>query len=863
MNRLQVKKALPHIAAILIFLVLSIAFFSPFVFDGQVLEQGDNQKAGAAQTEINKYQTETGKPVLWTNACFSGMPAVQIYQMSNGNLTKNIFRALLLGNNVTAPHSNVFLAMLCMYLLLTVMRLDWRIAATGAAVYGLSTFNMDIIGAGHSTKMVALAYAPAIIAGTILTFRGKFLIGTAMFALFTALQIYANHYQMTYYTFLIVAVLGISELVNAIRNKTLGSFSTSALSLIGGLAIAVLTNITTIWTTFEYQAESTRGKTELSAASKTALQTQQGKSASSNPNGGLSKDYAFGWSYGIGETMTLLVQNAYGGGASQNMTNVDKNLAGALYMGNQPFVGVAIYYGAIIIFLFFLGVQLVDTRWRWGILGGSLLAIAIAWGNNSFVGTLFYDILPLYNKFRAHTSILGLGQMMFSLMAMLALGKFFDPSVSNEKKQRALLIATGVTVALCLVSMMGSFASATADGRLTQQIKQQSPQIGAQQLASILTNVHEARADVAKSDALSSLGLILLAAGLLFLSLRGVITKSWIAVSAIGLMCVGDAWLSSRRIIYDEKFQNPTAVKGEEKAAPVDEILLKDKDLSFRVLDLRKGFPFENVSTSMYHKSVGGYHAAKMMIYQEMVERYLGDFQQNAPIAAQKNMPLYGMLNAKYIILGDEMTGLQPNPFALGNAWFVKNVKVVENADQELDEVGKINPKYDVVVQKKFADIVGTTPQYDSTATIKMTAYNPDKLEYESASKTDQLAVFSEVYYPMEKGWNLTIDGQPAKFAKANYILRAAKIPSGNHKIVMEFHPKSYYSGETYSMIASGLLLLGFFGGLFLYFKKNGLPETDLLPELAIAETATPSLTRTTTATPMAEKPKPTMKKKK
>ncbi len=859
------KKLLPHGIAFVIMVVLSLMFFSANVFDGQVLNQHDNIQAAASQSEMDKFKAETGKSPLWTNAYFSGMPTFQIHFDVNGNLTVPIFRAMLVGQPLTSPFAEVLLAMLCMYLLLTVMRLDWRIAVTGAAVYGLSTFNMDIIGAGHSTKMVALGFAPAVIAGAVLAFRGKLLIGASLFSLFTALQMYANHYQMTYYTFLIVAVLGISELVNAIREKSFGSFSKSALSLIGGLSIAVLTNLTTIWTTLEYQSESTRGKTELSAASKMAMQTKQGKSASSDPNGGLSKDYAFGWSYGIGETMTLLVQNAYGGGASQNMTNVDKNMAGALYMGNQPFVGVAIYYGAIVVFLFFLGIQLVDKRWRWGILGASLLAIAIAWGNNSPVGTLFYDILPMFNKFRAHTSVLGLGQMMFALMAMLALSQFFDPSVSNEKKQRALFIAAGVTAALCVYSMMGSFSSSVADARLTEQIKQQSPQIGAQELSGFLTRVHEARADVAKSDALTSLGLILVAAGLLFLSLRGIITKSWIAISAIGLLCVGDAWTSSRRIIYDEKFQNPAAAKEEAKATPIDELIMKDKDLSFRVLDLRKGLPFENASTSMYHKSVGGYHAAKMMIYQEMVERHLSDFKQGLPITAQPVMPLYGMLNAKYILLGDDVSGLQINPLALGNAWFVKNVKIVENADQELEEVGKINPKYDVVVQKKFADIIGsTTPLYDSTASIKMTAYNPDKLEYESVSKTDQLAVFSEIYYPMIKGWSLTIDGQPAQFAKANYILRAAKIPAGNHKIVMEFHPQSYYSGEKYSLAASIALLLGFFGGLFLYFKKNGLPETDLLGEFVVAEKTASSVSRAATATPMAEKPKakPTMKKK-
>jgi Bacterial membrane protein YfhO len=863
------KKLLPHGISFVVMVVLALIFFSPYVFDGKVLNQHDNIQAAASQSEMEKTKLETGKAPLWTNSYFSGMPTFQIHLETKGNLTIPVFRLMMGGQPLTSPFGEVLLAMLCMYILLTVMRLDWRISLIGSVVFGLSTFNMDIIAAGHSTKMVALAYAPAVMAGAILAFRGKYLIGASLFALFTALQMYANHYQITYYTFLIVAVLGISELVNAIRGKTPLVFGKAALSLIAGLTFAVLTNLTTIWTTLEYQAESTRGKTELTAASKMALQTNQGQTASSNPDGGLSKSYAFGWSYGIGETMTLLVQNAYGGGASQNMEDVDiakQGLGGALYMGNQPFVGVAIYYGAIIIFLFVLGIQLVDPRWRWGILAASFLTVAIAWGNNSPVGTLFYDILPLFNKFRAHTQALGLGQLLFSLMAMLALNQFLAPSVSKEKKQRALLIAVGVTAALCIVTMMGNFANPVADARIAEQIKQSSPQIGAPQMTQIMSSVHEARADLAKSDAMRSLMLILAAAALLFVSLRGIVTKSWIIVAGIGILCFGDAWTASRRVIYDEKFQDASKAKEETKPAPVDQIIMKDKDLSFRVLDLRRGLPFENANTSMFHKSVGGYHAAKMMIYQELVERYLGSFEPQKPMQEQPNMPLYGMLNAKYVVLGDEMSGLQINPFALGNAWFVKNVKVVDNADQELEELGKINPKNEIVVQKKFADIIGsTTPQYDSTATINMTAYHPDKLEYESSAKTDQLAVFSEIYYPMEKGWNMTIDGQPAKFAKANYVLRASKIPAGNHKIVMEFHPKSYYSGETYSMIASALLLLGFMGGLFYYFRKNGLPETDLLPEQAPVEKverkATPSVTKPSTAA--SEKPKPTMRKKK
>jgi hypothetical protein len=833
-----VKKLLPHGISIVIMVVLSLLFFLPNVSEGLVLSQGDIAKASASQSEMAKYKAETGHSPLWTGAYFSGMPTFQIHMDTKGNLTAPVFKMMLAGQPMTSYFAEVFLAMLCMYILLSVMRLDWRLSLLGAITFGLSTFNMDIIAAGHSTKMVALAFTPGVLAGVILAFRGQYIIGSALFALFLAMQMYANHYQITYYTFMILAILGISEFVNAVRLKDFSSFGKGALSLVAGLALAVLSNLTTIWTTLEYQNESTRGKTELSAATKLAIQTKQGGSATSNADGGLSKAYAFGWSYGIGETMTLLVQNAYGGGSNQNYAGTEAErlgqMTGLLYMGKQPFVGVGIYYGAVVVFFFVLGTFLVENRWRWGIFAASFLMIAISWGGNSFIGNLLYDTFPLFNKFRAHTQALGLGQMLFALMAMMALQRFFDPSLSKETKQKALLYSTGITGVSCILAMMGD----TNGGNDAQYAAQYG-----QQFSQALPTIKEVRAAVAKEDSIRSLMFILAAAAALWATLRGMIPKSWMGVAAVGLLCFGDVWTASRRVIYDEKFQSPAASQKEKEPTAVDQLILKDKDLSFRVLDLRGGSPFENANTSMFHKSVGGYHAAKMMHYQEMRERYLEDFQKDVPVLQQKNMPLYGMLNAKYIVLGDDMGALQPNPMALGNAWFVKDLKIVENADAEIEEVGKINPRFETVIQKKQAEkLKGFTPQYDSTAVINLVKYHPDKLEYESKANGDQLAVFSEIYYPMEKGWSMTIDGQAAEFVKANYILRAAKIPSGNHKIVMEFHPKSYYSGETYSMIASGLLLLLLAGGLFFYFRKNGLPEGGTLQDLPVEVVARPSL---------------------
>ena len=869
MNTPILKKLLPHGIALIVMVIIAVAFFSPYVFDGRVLSQNDINQAKASQSEMSKAKAESGKSPLWTGAYFSGMPTYQIHMDTKGNLTQPVFSLLLAFQPMTSPFAEVLLAMMCLYLLLGVMRVDWRLSLLGALVFGISTFNMDIIAAGHSTKMIALGLAPGLLASAILAFRGQYIIGGSLFALFTALELYANHYQITYYTFLILAILGVSELINTIKNKEFLSFGKGVGALLFGLALGILSNLTTIWTTLEYQTESTRGKTELSAATKQAIQTKNGGAASSNADGGLSKDYAFGWSYGIGETMTLLVQNAYGGGASQNYVGTDAESLGQmsslLYMGKQPFVGVGIYYGAVMVFLFVLGMFIVDNRWRWAIFAASFLMIGIAWGGNTLIGNLLYETFPLFNKFRAHTQALGLGQLLFAFMGMMALQKFFDPSVSADKKQKALMISAGITGFLCILAMMGDTNGAN-DAKLIAQY--------GKQLQQAMPSIKEARAAVMKADALRSLMLILVSAGILWIYLKGIISKNWIVVTAIGLLCLGDVWFASRRVIYDEKFQEPAAAQEELKPAPVDQFILKDKDPNFRVLDLRKGSPFENANTSMYHKSVGGYHAAKMMIYQEMRERYLEDNELYAlhqmfmegkelpiPFTAVKSMPLYGMLNAKYIILSNEANGLLPNPMSLGNAWFVKNIKVVENADAEIEAIGNINPRFDVVIQKKYENILGTTPpQYDSTATIKLTSYNPDKLEYEYSAKGDQVVVFSEIYYPMEKGWSITIDGQPTKFVKANYILRATKVPSGNHKIVMEFHPKSYYTGETVSLIASALMLLLCVGGLFLYFRKYGLPDAENLPlESDIVKNERPR----PTSTNVSEKTKTSTKKKK
>lgn len=831
---MNLKKIVPHVIAVVLMLVTAFVFFAPAAFEGKVLQQPDNEKAVASQAEMLKFKKETGKPVLWTNAYFSGMPTAQIYQEINGNLIQPVFGVSLLGQGLTTPHTNVFLAMIAAYFLLLVLSVDWRLALIGALGFGLSNYNMDIIEAGHSTKMVALGFAPAIIGAAIMAFRGKWLLGSTLFALFFALQLYANHYQITYYTFFILVVLGSVELVAAIRQKNWGDFSKGTMGLLVGAALAVGSNATSLWTTYEYQKFSTRGASDL----------KNSVSQNLNTDGGLSKGYVFGWSLGLSETMTLLVPRFYGGGASENHedTKTYKAVYGSIaqqlaqnpnippaeikktasrqasslfYYGSQPFVGVSIYYGAILMFLTVLGITLVKTREKWLIAIAALLMLMIAWGDNFFFATIMYDVFPLFNKFRAVTQALGLGQLMVVALAMLGLQAWFSKEIENTEKQKALLISAGVMSLFCLIGMVGGDVSGKIDSNLPKDI---------------LPMLHTDRADLSRSDAMRSLMLILLAAGTLFATLKGSIKQAWLAVTIVGVLILGDVWMVSKRVMSADKFEVAQTLAKEQTPKPVDLKVQEDKDPHYRVLDFRGNDPFQNASTSLFHKSVGGYHAAKMRIYQEMIDKYF----LNPKTSEEQVMRLYGMLNAKYIIKSDDANGFVKNPMALGNAWFVKEVKTVNSPDEELEAIGTIDPRTTVVMQKQNADKIGATtpPQYDSTATLNLTKYHPDRLTYSLNTKSEQIAVFSEVYYPTDKGWKVLIDGKEANpFVKANYVVRAMKVPAGQHTLEMVYEPTAYYVGEKISFAASGSLLLLVAFGLFFFVRKTGLPETDLLPE--------------------------------
>ncbi len=833
MNNLLLKKVLPHLAAYLVFVAVTFIFFKPAAIDGKVLTQSDNSKGRGMSKEITKIQEETGTSPQWTNSAFAGMPAYQIYHPLNGNFVKPIYYAMFLWNSITQSHFVILCAMFCCYLLFIGLKIDWRIAIFGSIAYGISSYHIDLAEAGHSTKLVTLALLPLLYLGPILAYRGKYLLGGGIFAIATSLHIYANHIQITYYAFLLLAILGIIQAIKAFRSKDgISHFVKASGILVFAGILGLLSNTSRLWPTYEYSSETIRGKSELTAKE--------------SKGDGLDKKYIWDWSYGIGETITLLIPNYMGGGASQNYegkasfkklesifkqqgmpaaqakASANQQTGMLMYTGDQPFVGMGIYFGAIIIFLFVLGAFLVKGEIKIWLLSSAIFAIMIAWGGNFFLNHFLVDYFPMFNKFRAVSMALGLSQLAFIILAMLGLQKLVDKDVSKAAKEKALLYATAGIGGLIILVLLASFGmdysgnnDSKAGAELTKLFK-------------------EDRASLLRSDAIRSLVFILLSAGLIYAYLKGKI-KGLFSVISVGLLIILDIWLFDIRYLRAEKYEDPKElIQQEINPRPVDLQILKDPDPHYRVLDLSSGNFATNGNTSFFHKSIGGYHAAKLMRYQDLFERYLSNPGQN--------MHIFGMLNTKYIIQGkgnEAKTSL--NPSALGNAWFVDRYQIVADGDAEMDGLKNLKPRETALIQQKYADALnGLQLKPDSISTIKLTSYHPDKMVYDYNAKSEKLAVFSEVYYPPEKGWSLYLDGEKIDpFIKADFILRAARLPAGQHQLEMRFEPRSYYLGENISRVTSGLLLLMFLAGLILYFKNSGLPEIETIADVE-AEKKTP-----------------------
>ena len=834
MNQSTLKRLLPHLLAYFLMMAISFIFFSPYVFEGKVLTQGDNVRARGMQGEMAKVRAETGETPLWTNSMFGGMPTYQIQMAKGNNLTRIPYSILFLKQSVTNPHTVVLVAMFCCYLLLITLGVDWRLSIIGAVGFGLSNYQIDLAEAGHSTKMAAVALLPGLFAGALLTYRGKYLLGGALFGLFMAMEILANHLQITFYAGWMLIILGVVQFVGAIRKGTLANFIKASAILVATGLLGIAANADRIWVTQEYAKETIRGTSELSA--------KGGKD-------GLEKDYIFAWSYGIMESMTLLIPNFNGGGASQHfrgtethdqiyrnmvanfsqsmprdaaIKTAEQQVAATMYWGNQPFVGVAIYFGAIIVFLFFLGAFLVPGEIKAWLLASAIFTLMLAWGGNFFLNSFLVDYVPMFNKFRAVSMVLGLTHLAVVLLAVLGLQGVVSKKYTVAQKQKALTIALGITGGLCLLAFAGSFimdfSNPAKDGRLP---------------ANILPTILADRASILRMDALRSLLFIGLAAGSIFAFLKGKI-KVLVAVLLVGALSVLDVWLVNKRILFAEKYETPKQATASANPTPADQQIMADPDPHFRVLDLSRGTPFKSADASYFHKSIGGYHAAKLMILQDVAESYLDPQYGQNPL---EHLNILGMLNTKYVIQGGQNGPPQVAKLseALGNAWFVEAYKTVAGADAEIAALANLEPRKTAVLrQSEAAKLGGLTITRNPADNIKLTSYSPDKMTYNYTAANDRLAIFSEIYYPESKGWKIYLDDQLMEggLLRANYLLRAARLPAGTHTVEMRFEPSSWYVGGTIALIASILLMVGFLAALFLYFKGREVPTADHLSEM-------------------------------
>ena len=815
------KKCLPDVAAILFFVLISVAYFFVPMTRGEVLGGGDNTAAKGQGRDVQEYYEKTGDRSRWTNTVFSGMPT---YQISPSYNSTEALSKVEKAYHLWLPQYvwYLFAYLIGFYIMLRAFDFRQWMAALGAVIWAFSSYFLIIIAAGHIWKVMALAYLPPMIAGIVLAYRGKYLWGLIVTALFAAFEINANHAQMTYYYLFVILFMIIAFLVKAIKDKKMPQFlKATAVCIVAG-AIGIAINISNLYHTWQYQNESMRGKSELVSKTDPANQTSSG----------LDRDYITQWSYGIGETWTLLIPNAKGGASEPMINNKVVQEKGdpqyeqlyaqiGQYWGEQPGTSGPVYVGAFVLFLFILGIFIVKGPMKWALLAATVLSILLSWGKN-FMGftDFFIDYIPMYAKFRTVASILVIAEFTIPLLAIMALKKIVDEPdyLKNHIKFFWISLACTAGIALVFWLMPGvffDFISSAENEALSQ--------IPADQLAPLKANLTSLRETIFRDDCIRSIVVISIGVVLMLLfKAKKLQAKPF--VGCVIALCLIDMWSVDKRYLNDGMFQPKDDVDQPIAKTVADDQIMKDKGLDYRVLNMTTNTFNEN-NTSYYHKSIGGYHAAKLRRYQELIDHYIAPEMQNmnkvlAPgnlsqrsdnmiqVTDKANaMPALNMLNMKYLIVGQQ--GQEPVPVenksAMGNAWFVNKVDFVDNANEEIDKIGKIDLHHEAVADKKFQSALGNSATNDSTAKATLTDYAPNNLKYDVSSKNGGVIVFSEIYYPE---WTATVDGQPAEVGRVNYVLRAINVKPGNHKVVLDFHPKSITTTETVSYIASALLIL-------------------------------------------------------
>ena len=831
----------PVFGVIILFVFLALAYFAPAVFEGRELFQQDVAGASGNASDVYRHMESSGEFSYWTNSLFGGMP---MYQIAPSYPSVGIIRGIQDVLTLQWPfcllpgYSWLLFAMLGgFYLFMRALRVDRIPSVLGAIMWTFSSYFIILITAGHIWKLMTLAFIPPTIAGIIHSYRGRYLLGGAMTALFAALQILSNHVQMSYYFAFLIVFIILGYFVQAVREKKFRPFIFASLvTLFSGL-IALGINSSNLYHTYEYGLETTRGGSEL-----TPLPSADGQKQVEANAKGLDKEYITAWSYGKAETFTLLVPNLYGG-ASEYLGNDPeaiesvpaefKEIIGGMnhYWGDQPFTAGPVYVGAFVLFLFILGVIKVQGPLKWALLGGTIFSIALAWGHNMmWLSDLFIDHVPLYNKFRTVSSILVVAEFTIPALAVLALVQFVREPKTFLADKVALYVSLGLTLLPCLVLwLIPQSILALMSGQEQEMFRQA---MGRSQLpvTAIMASLKEVRAGIVSADALRSAVIIVLSLVPCFLYAQGKLKKVPL-FALLGLITLADLWLVDKRYLHDDLFIPKESVEAQARpVTAVDKAIAQDTDPHYRVMNLAVN-SFNDATTSANHRSVGGYHAAKLRRYQDLIERQL----------AQQNPEVYNMLDTRYFIFADKDRGLmyQRNPDAFGPAWFVDDIHWVASADEEMAGLDSTALRHTALVDKRFSSELqgykAATKSLASTdslsapsgqASVKLLTYMPSMAKYQVTTDEPRLLVFSEIYYP--HGWHLTLDGkQELPIVRANYVLRAAYIPQGTHELTMTFDPASIHRTELIAEISTGLLVLLLVASALLPLIRRGRKQAE------------------------------------
>ena len=846
----SIKKCLPDVLAVLLFVVLAFAYFFPADIEGRILYRHDASAGRGAGQEGIEYLERTGERTRWTNALFCGMPT---YQMAPSYHSTNVLAQAANAYHLWLPENvwYVFAYLLGFYILLRAFDFRQQLAALGSIIWAFSTYFLIIIAAGHIWKVWALAYLPPLIAGIVLAFRGKYLWGLLLTAVFTAFEINANHVQMTYYYLFVIFFLIVAWLVDAIRKHELARFGKAVAVCAVGAAIGVCINLSNLYHTWQYSQESMRGKSELVK-----------ENSENQTNSGLERDYITQWSYGIGETWTLMIPNAKGGAsmplslnetamakANPDYTSIYQQLG--QYWGEQPGTSGPVYVGAFVVMLFILGLFIVKGPVKWALLAATILSIMLSWGKN-FMGLtdFFIDYVPMYAKFRTVASILVIAEFTIPLLAMLALRELFTvyslrftddytkgseglankssvnrkPSTVNKYLIVSFLLTGGIAL------LMSMFPTMFFDSFISTSEMSALKSLPAEHVGPLMANLTEMRQAMFTSDCLRSFYIILVGTGILLACLYGKLKKEY-AVGIILVLCLVDLWVVNKRYLNDGMFVPKSEREAPQQKTQTDELILRDQSLDYRVLNLASNTFNEN-ETSYYHKSIGGYHAAKLRRYQEVVERYISPEMQSlyravseaggdmTKVNGDSIFPVLNMLNAKYFILPlqDGQTVPIQNPYVYGNAWFIDELQYVDNANLEMDGLGKLDLRHQAVADRKFKAQLGEAVVQDTASVVTIKAYEPNRLTYDVNSGKGGILVFSEIYYP---GWTATVDGEPVELGRVDYLLRAMQVKPGRHEVVLSFFPKSVNTTETIAYISYVILLLVVAGAVFMEYRRR------------------------------------------